>query len=936
MTSTVNGSSAALPGRGALAVAEGSRPAGQPARVPQTRRPRFLQDKLQVPEPSFAILHRRRVSGLLDEAIRHRVTLVCGPAGAGKTVACASWATSGHPAGPVAWVTLDADDHRDWFWAYVSAALRRVPAVPEQAIEALADTLPERFPLRLVEVAQAFSQPLVLVLDGVHEISDPGLLTGLDVLIKHAPPGLRLVMLARRPPALQLARLRVAGELADIGGPELACTADEADAYFGLLGLRVAAAERNEVLRRTEGWMAGLRLAVMQAENGSGGRVTALTGDEPLLTDYLWDEVLAQQDPQTRDFLVRTSLLGELSGDLADALTGGAGGESLLARLSRENSFVTQAGEGEAYRYHPLLREVLTAELNREYGHEIPALLRRAASWYSGAGRPLEAVRCAAAADDWDLAAEALVAAGADAVMTGGPAELESVLGLFPARWAAGDVTVAAAWASARLWSGDLAGTASYLDSADRALPRAGEDRRRVAEPTLAALRVMCAAGTGRGGQLAERARHGRAIAVAAQASAATAAEHRAAGLLWFALGVTSLARWDTADAREALGHADRQLGAGGLTALRARARAWLALALACCGELTAAQQAADEARKHGAPSVGTAHGRQASFLAALAFAQINLGRDDLMAAQRLLDEVDQSRVSPLPGEPPVPAIAQLLRAKVLLADGDPAAAAAGLGRLRDTWLAVCPGLSAAVTVAEAEVSLRAGDTGRARALLLLADGDGPGRGDATLAEGSLMLAEGDFAGALETVRPYLATPAAGMAATGTAGPFGPAPPPGEDTASERIGALLVAGVARRRLGEGPAAAALVETALGLAEPEAGYRVFLDGGAAVRSAITVLVPPTSRFAGFAGRVLERFDTQGSRLASAPGAAEVRLTDSERAVLCFLPSHMTNEEISQALFLSVNTVKTHLRSAYRKLGVGSRREAIARGRRLGLL
>lgn len=271
MTSAANRSHAALPGRGALRVADGRRPAGPRPRVPETWRPRFLQDKLGVPEPGFAVLHRRRVSGLLDEAIRHRVTLVCGPAGAGKTVACASWATSGRPAGPVAWVTLDADDHRDWFWAYVSAALRRVPAVPEQAIEALADTSPERFPLRLVELAQAFAQPLVLVLDGVHEISDTGVLTGLEVLIKHAPPGLRLVMLARRPPALQLARLRVAGDLADIGGADLACTADEADAYFGLLGIRVAPAERNEVLRRTEGWMAGLRLAAMRARSGSDG-----------------------------------------------------------------------------------------------------------------------------------------------------------------------------------------------------------------------------------------------------------------------------------------------------------------------------------------------------------------------------------------------------------------------------------------------------------------------------------------------------------------------------------------------------------------------------------------------------------------------------------------------------------------------------------------
>jgi LuxR family maltose regulon positive regulatory protein len=229
----------------------------------------------------------------------------------------------------------------------------------------------------------------------------------------------------------------------------------------------------------------------------------------------------------------------------------------------------------------------------------------------------------------------------------------------------------------------------------------------------------------------------------------------------------------------------------------------------------------------------------------------------------------------------------------------------------------VCPGLSGAVTIAEAEAALRAGNSGRARALLLLADdGERPARGDAALAEADLLLSEGDFRGALRAAGPYL------DAAAGTAW--------------ERTRARLVAAVAGRRLGDTVAAADRAEQALGLAEPQGAYRVFLDGGPAVRAAVTVLVPPTSRYAGFAGRVLERFDSCAPRRGGPADQGSVRLTESERAVLRFLPSHMTNEEISEALFLSVNTVKTHLRSAYRKLGVGSRREAIARGRRLGLL
>jgi LuxR family maltose regulon positive regulatory protein len=308
----------------------------------------------------------------------------------------------------------------------------------------------------------------------------------------------------------------------------------------------------------------------------------------------------------------------------------------------------------------------------------------------------------------------------------------------------------------------------------------------------------------------------------------------------------------------------------------------------------------------------------EASRLADFAYTQVRLARDDLAAAQRLLDEVDTRRAGHLPGEPALTDIAALMQARILLADGDAAAARAVLSRLRDTWARARPAMASVVTVAEALAALRAGDTGRARALLLLADdGEVPGRSDAMLIWAGLLLAEDDFAAAAELVAPYT---------------DGSAPA----TPQERIAALLVAAVAHRGGAPAGAPAGLVEQALALAEPERAHRVFLDGGAPVRSPVTVLVPPTSRQAGFAGRVLERFDAQSPRLAPPAARESVSLTDSEQAVLCFLPSHMTNEEISQALFLSINTVKTHLRSAYRKLGVGSRREAIARGRRMGLL
>ena len=645
MTSTIDGAAEpaqVLPDGAALAeellAADGSpgrgdQPDGSAGDTGQP--PRFLEGKLQIPQPHFPVLRRRRITGLLDQAARNRVTLISGPAGAGKTVACATWASATAQSRRVAWLTVDAEDQQSWFWAYVCSALARLRAIPPDVLRSLEDTSPDRFPLRLVEAAQLFTEPVVLILDDVHELADPAVLSGLDLIIRHAPGTLRLVLSARQPPALQLARLRVSGELADIGGPDLACTADEADAYFAMLGIDVDQGARDELLRRTQGWMAGLRLAAMRARSAPepGAKITDLVGDEPIVTDYLWDEVLGKQPPQTRTFLLRTSITGEVSGDLADALTGQSGSARTLERLSRENSFVEVVDrERGGYVYHPLLREVLAAELHREIPHEIPVLLRRAARWYAAHDQPFPSVRCAAQAEDWDYAAQILAEAGAGVATPGSTAELESVLALFPPDRSADDPAVAAAWAAARLWDGDHEGAAAYLENGDHALGRAAPAIRRVMEPTLAALRVMlagcrCDPDPGLLGQA-------QSLAERCEAAASAQPEHRAAGLLWFAVGVARLRRWEIQAARHALRHADRQLAAGNLAGLQARARAWRALAEAWYGDLSAAQRSASDVPATRGLEPATAGA--AAELAALARAQVSLRRDDLSTAQRL------------------------------------------------------------------------------------------------------------------------------------------------------------------------------------------------------------------------------------------------------------------------------------------------------------
>src|SRR5580692_6067700 len=448
----------------------------------------LLDGKFRAPGAGPDVVHRERLTALIEEAAERPVTVITAPPGAGKTVACAGWAAARSRSRRIAWLGLDEGD-RDpaLFWACVTAALAAggtalgAPLVPRSR-EARDD-----LPSDLVNTVRRLSASVVLVIDDVHMLADSEVLPGLALLIHHAPAALRLILCGRSAPGLHLAKMRLSGYLSEVQASDLACTSDEAEAYLGALGLAGGSVRRESLMRATEGWMAGPRLAALIAARDGDLNVDAMATD-PIVADYMRDEVLDRQSPGVRQFLRRTSIADRLTPDFAHWLTREPGAARILDHLDRENSFVFRDSHGK-YRYHPFLREVLLGELRGDMPTEVPVLFSRAARWAADRGDVIEAVRCVAEVGDWEAVSRVLTEAGLAGALPDRAAELEAVLGRLPAERRA-EPAVAAALGLVRLCRGDPESAEAYLGLAAMALDISASDRL-VVELWLAMLRVI-------------------------------------------------------------------------------------------------------------------------------------------------------------------------------------------------------------------------------------------------------------------------------------------------------------------------------------------------------------------------------------------------------------------------------------------------------------
>lgn len=337
--------------------------------------------------------------------------MVTGPPGAGKSLAVASWAaTRPAPAG-IAWVSIDSFDNSPaTFWRYVLEALQRAEVGLPADLAAAVTGPRERFVRRLAALLARQDPAVTLVLDDLHLLTEPEVLDGLAYVLRHADPGLRLVAASRMDPLLPLYRYRLTGELTEIRAADLAFTAAEAQKLLAKHGITLSAESVASLTRRNEGWAAGLRLAALSMLGHPDPElfVREFDANDSVITGYLMDEVLGSQPPEVRELLLKTSILERVSDELACELAGSERVAGVIPELARQNSFILALGQG-WYRFHPLFADALRLKLRRQAPHEVPRLRRRAARWLQRHGAALEAARQAAQAGDWQLAARVAV-----------------------------------------------------------------------------------------------------------------------------------------------------------------------------------------------------------------------------------------------------------------------------------------------------------------------------------------------------------------------------------------------------------------------------------------------------------------------------------------------------------------------------------------------
>ncbi len=877
-----------------------------------------LLSKIVVPSlPAWAV-PRPRIDKLIADGARGPLTTVTGPPGVGKTMAIRLWAAANTEPGTLAWVTLDEYDNRPRvFWSYVAAALRKVGiAVPRvSAAGARGNAVDHKVLLRLASILAAQDFPVVVVIDDIHLLTDADTLDGLAYVLKNAQPGLHLVVSARMDPLLPLHRYRLSGELTEVRADDLAFSVTESAALMAQHGLTLSEAALKCLTGRTEGWAAGLRLAAISLEEHPDPEqfVKEFDAEDGAVTSYLVDEVLNAQPAAVRDFLLRTSILDRVDADIGRELGDDEQAPDYLPDLAQTNAFVRPLGHG-WYRYHQLFAAVLRLKLRRECPGRLPELHRRAARGYLRRGWLADAVRHAAASGDWQFAARMVV----DELAIGQLIELRG------SRLLADEfrrMPVDRAWtqpqpllvAAAIELSGAIGDpSVTSLDAAENALddlPAADETPARLA---AALLRLAVSRQTG-------------------DLDAATAAADRAEAMLG-EMPEELLARHPRVRVQVLAGRGAAQLWAGQLNEAaatfeagaaaavadsadeRADCLGYLALVEALRGRLSRATELAGEAASTAESSDDGIAEPTAPESVALAY--VHLERNELQQSHDQLVLADAAlRVRP---DKLMTAVASFIAARRRLAEGRAESASELAGRARQDW-SPPRWLEGRLTLLESRAYAAAGDIQSAV--------DTAGRADpqsapeAAIAVAHAWLTAGDYQAAKAAMTTVM---------TASGEPREPISLDGwlVDAWLSYSGGHQARG--RRSLEHALRQGKHDQVRLPFAMEQSWIRPVLRRDPDLAHAYRHLLEADSVRPGAVVPV-RQFAT-GEAI---PLVVE-RLSEREREVIQHLSGMLSTSEIAAEMYISVNTVKTHLRSIYRKLSAAHRGEAVRRARQLDLI
>ncbi len=887
----------------------------------------LVATKYFIPPERAGVVARPRLLRQLNAGLQKKLTLVSAPAGFGKSTLVSAAVNAAEQS--ICWVSLDeSDSDLQQFLSVLLTGLQRVingfGVASAALLEATQPPATDVLVVTLLNDLAKLPSPVILVLDDYHAVDSPAVDEAMAFLLEHQPPSMHFLIATREDPALPLARFRACNELSEIRAADLRFTDTEAQEFFNdSMGLNLDAAQVSALDSRTEGWIAGLQLAALSLQHRSDSTdfIAAFSGSHRFIIDYLAEEVLSRQSAELRDFLLQTAVLDRFNAALCNAVTDSHRAASALNELERNNLFLVPLDEQRQwYRYHHLFGDVLKSRL-RQTPFDIPTLHLRASQWFLAQGHVHEAVNHALLAEDVSHAANIIAQHWPNMRKREPEATFLGWMKALPDEYIA-ENPVLAAYYALTLLSYDIESAAEWIDTADSLLTAmTGQEKDSVMASLPGLLSVAKAYLAGATGDLAATVRHAR-------EAHASLPENE---VIWrgsaaILMGLVQWGAGDLASVEQALSEGYTAMKKGGEMGGAISATYLLAGLRIAQGQRKAARRLCNNAIKL-AEALPSAPQGTANIYVILA--QLALGKNDLQAAESLLETADKL------GEH-----AKLLETahhwyviQSLIASrrGHYAAAADLLDEARDVQIpSPSPDFSPIDTL-QARLDILRGDLASA-IHWAKTSGLSPDDTPAYVQEFShltlvrLLLArfhkEDDQSLLSQALRLLARLQSAAEA--------------GQHKDS-LVDIYLLSAYCQQANGNSETALKLLQRALN--RPEADYQACRFVGETdserqwlERSMRSIETPD------WAGALYarDRTELEHSKISIASQRTLIDpLSERELEVLRTLDSELSGPEIAASLFVSINTLRTHTKNIYSKLGVNNRRAAIRRASELGL-